>query len=123
MLNRLNKDFLPHSPFHPKNISKENTPKLLRWIPKVGLIRWGFEGLCLNEFEGLEFEIKGPYRGAVVKNGKEALARLGLGERRIGVVFRAQALISVACWSLSYLGLKLTRQKFELMNNPRLQKA
>jgi len=107
--------------FDGKNISEENTPRLLRWIPKVGLIRWGFEGLCLNEFEGLEFETKGPYRGAVVKDGAEALARLGLGARKIGVVVRAQALITFSCWSLSYLGLKLTRQKFEVMNAPMMQ--
>jgi ABC-type multidrug transport system ATPase subunit len=31
--------------FDGKNISEENTPYLLRWIPKVGLIRWGFEGV------------------------------------------------------------------------------
>jgi len=104
-----------------QNISEENTPKLLRWIPKVGLIRWGFEGLCLNEFEGLEFETKGPYRGAVVKDGGEALARLGLGARSIRVVFRSQALISLACWGLSYLGLRLTRQKFEIMRTPYLE--
>ena len=85
------------------------------------MIRWGFEGLCLNEFDGLEFETKGPYRGAVAKDGKEALARLGLGGRSLGVVFKAQALISVACWSLSYLGLKLTRQKFQSMNDPSLE--
>ena len=84
------------------------------------MIRWGFEGLCLNEFEGLEFETKGPYRGAVAKDGREALARLGLGARSVGVVFRAQALISLACWGLSYLGLRLTRQKFEAMNIPRM---
>jgi hypothetical protein len=31
--------------FDGKNISEENTPVLLRWIPKLGLIRWGFEGV------------------------------------------------------------------------------
>merc|ERR1712021_293045 len=83
--------------FDGKNISEENTPRLLKWLPNIGLIRWGFEGLCLNEFEGLEFETKGPRRGGVVKDGNEALARLGLGGRKIGVVYRAQALITFSC--------------------------
>jgi hypothetical protein len=34
--------------FDGKNISEENTPVLLRWIPKVGLIRWGFEGVSFT---------------------------------------------------------------------------
>jgi ABC-type multidrug transport system ATPase subunit len=29
--------------FDGKNISEENTPRLLKWVPKLGLIRWGFE--------------------------------------------------------------------------------
>lgn len=77
--------------------------------------------MCLNEFEGLEFDTKGPRRGAVVKDGSEALARLGLGTRKIGTVFKAQALILFSSWSLSYLGLNLTRQKFEVMNEPMMK--
>merc|ERR1719273_2541406 len=42
--------------FDGKNISMENTPRLLRWIPRVGLIRWAFEGLAINEFTGLIFD-------------------------------------------------------------------
>jgi hypothetical protein len=92
---------------------------LLRWVPKVGLIRWGFEGLCLNEFEGLEFETKGPRRGPVARNGEEALARFGLGTRSLGVVVKAQVLITSACWFLSYIGLNLTRQKYQVMESPK----
>ena len=35
--------------FNGFNISEESTPKRLRFIPKVSLVRWGFEGLCVNE--------------------------------------------------------------------------
>lgn len=87
-------------------------------MPKVGLIRWGFEGLCLNEFEGLIFDTKGPRRGPVASNGEEALARFGLGTRSLGVVVRAQLMITSACWFLSYVGLKLTRQKYQIMETP-----
>ena len=105
--------------FDGKNIAEESTPRLLRWIPKVGLIRWGFEGMCINEFEGLEFEVKGPQRGPVARNGEEALARFGMGARDLGDVVKAQVMITSACWFLSYVGLTLTRQKFQVMEEPK----
>jgi hypothetical protein len=104
--------------FDGKNISEENTPRLLRWLPKVGLIRWGFEGLSLNEFEGLEFDTKGPQRGPVARNGEEALSRFGLAGKSLGNVVKAQLIITTSCWFLSFLGLTLTRQRFQTMEVP-----
>jgi len=104
--------------FDGRNISAENTPKLLRWIPKVSLIRWGFEGLAVNEFNGLEFNTSGPRRGPLVKTGKEALDRFGMADRKLGEVVAAQRNILGACWFLSYLGLSLTGQKYETMVTP-----
>lgn len=104
--------------FDGKNISEENTPRLLRWLPKVGLIRWGFEGLCLNEFEGLVFDTKGIPRGPVARNGEEALSRFGLAGKNLGDVVKAQTIITSACWFLSFLGLTLTKQKFQIMESP-----
>ena len=69
--------------FDGKNIAEENTPKLLRWVNKIGLVRWGFTGLSLNEFEGLEFTSSGPFRGPVAKTGEEALSRFGLETKTI----------------------------------------
>uniref|UniRef100_A0A1D1ZJP5 ABC transporter G family member 7 n=1 Tax=Anthurium amnicola TaxID=1678845 RepID=A0A1D1ZJP5_9ARAE len=37
-------------------VNAENTPLIFRWIPRVSLIRWAFQGLCINEFCGLQFE-------------------------------------------------------------------
>mmetsp|Transcript_5347 Transcript_5347/g.6032 ORF Transcript_5347/g.6032 Transcript_5347/m.6032 type:complete len:233 (-) Transcript_5347:1008-1706(-) len=105
--------------FDGRNISEENTPKILRWIPKVSLIRWGFEGLSVNEFNGLEFDSKGPRRGPVVKTGTEALDRFGMADRSLREVVRAQTNIMGICWLLSYLGLSLTRQKYETMATPK----
>lgn len=104
--------------FDGKNISEENTPRLLRWLPKVGLIRWGFEGLCLNEFEDLKFDTSGPQRGPVAKTGMDALSRFGMADKKLGDVVQAQVMITSACWFLSYLGLTLTRQKYQIMENP-----
>lgn len=82
----------------------------------MGLIRWGFEGLCVNEFEGLAFDASGPRRGPVAKTGADALARFGLGTRSLIDVVRAQLSIATGCWILSYLGLTLTRQRYMAMN-------
>jgi ABC-type multidrug transport system permease subunit len=104
--------------FDGRNISVENTPKYLRWIANVGLIRWGFEGLSLVEFSGLKFNTSGPRRGPVAKTGEEALERMGLGERTLSDVFKAQIAITAACWGLSFMGMTLTRQKFLIMKAP-----
>ncbi|KAL6969919.1 ABC transporter G member 7, variant 3 [Sarracenia purpurea var. burkii] len=37
-------------------VNAENTPIIFRWIPRVSLIRWAFQGLCINEFSGLQFD-------------------------------------------------------------------
>lgn len=104
--------------FDGKNISEENTPALLRWVNQIGLIRWGFTGLAVNEFQGLAFNTSGPRRGPVVKTGEEALARFGLDGKSIEDVIGAQTKIIAGCWFLSFLGLALTRQKYEVMQNP-----
>ena len=105
--------------FDGKNISDESVPRLLRWIPKISLIRWGFEGLCLNEFEGLEFETSGPRRGPVAKTGADALSRFGLGTNSLGTVVQAQLAITLFGWVLSFLGLTLTGQKYMVMQEPK----
>ncbi|KAF7132469.1 hypothetical protein RHSIM_Rhsim09G0067900 [Rhododendron simsii] len=37
-------------------VNAENTPIIFRWIPRFSLIRWAFQGLCINEFSGLHFD-------------------------------------------------------------------
>jgi len=104
--------------FDGKNISEENTPRLLKWVPKLGLIRWGFEGLCVNEFDGLAFATSGPRRGPVAKTGAEALDRFGLGRHSVGQVVRNQLTITGLSWVLALLGLSLTKQKYVEMKAP-----
>ena len=105
------------------------------------MIRWSFEGLCINEFEGLEFDtVSGPRgggggRGTVMaKTGADALARFGLvlassdddddddkttGSRSsLHAVVFAQVAITVFCWLLSYIGLSYTLQRYQRMQIP-----
>lgn len=101
--------------FDGRNISAENTPKLLKWAQNVSLVRWGFEGLAVNEFNGLEFDTSGPKRGPVIKTGKEALDKFGFGDRKLIEVVMAQRNIIVGCWVLSFIGLSLSKTKYETM--------
>ncbi|CAB9531044.1 Putative white-brown complex homolog protein 30 [Seminavis robusta] len=100
--------------FDGRNISIENTPFLLRWIPKVSLIRWGFEGLVVNEFEGLEFDATDS-EGPAAATGKQALAMFGMDDASVEDAVQAEATIMIACWCLAYLGLTLTKQRFVTM--------
>ena len=103
--------------FDGKNISEENIPKFLKWLPKIGVVRWGFEGLAINEFQGLKFDASGPRRGPVTKTGEEALERFGLLGCSVGHVAKVQLMMIGTCWMMSYLGLSLTRQKYQFMTS------
>jgi hypothetical protein len=86
------------------------------------MMRWGFEGLCLNEFNGLVFndDTSSSISSApTIETGSEALALYGLrSDRTLFDVVQAQITIALTCWTFSYLGLTLTRQKFLPMQNP-----
>jgi len=71
----------------------------------------------VNEFNGLKFDTKGPRRGPLVKDGGDALERFGIAKRTLGEVVSAQRNIISVCWLLSYLGLSLTRQRYEVMKS------
>mmetsp|Transcript_33730 Transcript_33730/g.48833 ORF Transcript_33730/g.48833 Transcript_33730/m.48833 type:complete len:685 (-) Transcript_33730:31-2085(-) len=105
--------------FDGKNIAAENVPRIIRWLPKIGLIRWGYEGMCVNEFTGLKFESSGPFRGPVAKTGEDALARYGLEDASIERAVKAQAAVIGVSWFLSFLGLSATKQKYVVMKPPK----
>ena len=58
--------------FDGKNLAVANTPKALRWLQEVSLVRLAWQGLVINEFEGLDFEAKG--RGPQIRDGEDAKA-------------------------------------------------
>jgi hypothetical protein len=94
--------------FNGFNINDKATPAALKLLPKLSLIRWGFEGLAINEFTGLKFPPPptppsmniasasssahrpgkglrssssgrgGPLPASFVSTGEEALLRVGL---------------------------------------------
>lgn len=59
-------------------VNADNTLKVLRWVPDASLIQNAFQGLCINEFTGVEFEQEDCHKErGMMKNGKDVLAWLG----------------------------------------------
>ena len=53
------------------NIAEEDTPKVLRWLPKMSVVRWGFEAMMLNEFKGLNFVCDRPVKQMCAHTGDQ----------------------------------------------------
>uniref|UniRef100_A0A0D9UW74 ABC transporter domain-containing protein n=1 Tax=Leersia perrieri TaxID=77586 RepID=A0A0D9UW74_9ORYZ len=96
-------------------VNPDNTPVIFRWIPKVSLIRWAFQGLCINEFKGLKFEQHHSYD---IQTGEQALERFSLGGIRIADTLAAQGRILMFWYWLTYLLLKKNRPKYQQLLPP-----
>jgi len=55
-------------------VSDQSVPWVLRWIPRVSVIRWSYKTLAVNQFQGIEFLTEGPTDTAT---GEQVLQRLG----------------------------------------------
>ncbi|XP_051149198.1 ABC transporter G family member 7 [Andrographis paniculata] len=96
-------------------VNSENTPIIFRWIPHVSLIRWAFQGLCLNEFTGLKFEHQNSYD---IQSGEQALNRLSFGGSRIRDTITAQTRILVFWYYTTYLLLEKNKPKYQQLEPP-----
>lgn len=96
-------------------VNPDNTPVIFRWIPKASLIRWAFQGLCINEFKGLQFEHQHSYD---VQTGEQALERFSLGGIRIADTLAAQGRILMFWYWLTYLLLKKNRPRYQQLLPP-----
>ncbi|KAK3289264.1 hypothetical protein CYMTET_3297 [Cymbomonas tetramitiformis] len=72
-------------------VTDSNIPRPLRWLPKVSCIRWAWEGLSVNELQGLEFETDG--KPSDIHTGEEMIDRLGLTSWSHALAREAQILI------------------------------
>ncbi|KAL5761107.1 hypothetical protein ACOSQ2_019945 [Xanthoceras sorbifolium] len=91
-------------------VNADNTPIIFRWIPRVSLIRWAFQGLCINEFSGLQFEHQHSFD---VQTGEQALERLSFGGSRIRDTVMAQSRILLFWYCTTYLLLEKNKPKYQ----------
>lgn len=98
-------------------VNAENTPVIFKWIPHISLIRWAFQGLCINEFSGLQFEHHNSYD---IQTGEQALERFSFGGSKIGDTITAQGRILMFWYCITYLLLKNNKPKYQKLEPPLL---
>ncbi|ONI31623.1 hypothetical protein PRUPE_1G322600 [Prunus persica] len=91
-------------------VNAENTPIIFRWIPHISLIRWAFQGLCINEFRGLQFDHQHSYD---IQNGEQALERISFGGSHIRDTMIAQSRILLFLYCTTYLLLQKNKPKYQ----------
>ncbi|KAJ3694396.1 hypothetical protein LUZ60_009876 [Juncus effusus] len=96
-------------------VNSENTPVIFRWIPRVSLIRWAFQGLCINEFKGLKFEQQHSYD---LQTGEQVLERLSFGGSKIKDTIVAQGRILMFWYWTTYILLKKNKPKYQPLLPP-----
>ncbi|KAL3501851.1 hypothetical protein ACH5RR_036300 [Cinchona calisaya] len=96
-------------------VNAENTPIVFQWIPRVSLIRWAFQGLCINEFKGLQFDHQQPFD---IQSGEQALERFSFGGSSIKETVVAQSRILLFWYYTTYLLLKRNKPKYQQLEQP-----
>ena len=86
-----------------------NTPKWLSFVPKVSLIRWAYEALCVNEFDGLELVPEAKFGPKSVSKGSEVLDSMGMGSSTVKNALLWQA--SIIAFNYAATLVSLIRQK------------
>ncbi|XP_076881899.1 ABC transporter G family member 7-like [Bidens hawaiensis] len=96
-------------------VNADNTPIIFRWIPRVSLIRWAFQGLCINEFKGLQFEHQNSFD---IQSGEQALERLSFGGSTISETVMAQSRILLFWYCTTYFLLEKNKPKYQPLEPP-----
>lgn len=95
-------------------VNSENTPAIFRWIPRVSLIRWAFQGLSINEFKGLKFEAKNSFD---LQDGEQVLERLSFGGSVKNAVSQELRIAFFWYW-LTYVLLRRNKAKYQVLESP-----
>ncbi|XP_058769474.1 ABC transporter G family member 7 [Vicia villosa] len=91
-------------------VNPENTPIIFRWIPSASLIRWAFQGLCINEFRDLQFDHQHSFD---IQTGEQALERLSFGRSTIRDTLLVQNRILLFWYCTTYLLLEKNKPKYQ----------
>ena len=100
-------------------VNVDGVPRPLRWIPKTSLIKHAFEGACINELTGLEFDCGAD--GAArqrIKTGEEVLRDLGAGNDTVRDTMINQGRVILAWWWASYRLLVRARPSYVDLRPP-----
>ncbi|KAJ0094726.1 hypothetical protein Patl1_15255 [Pistacia atlantica] len=112
-------------------VNAENTPIIFRWIPRVSLIRWAFQGLfasmnlvVFNLIIRIHSTFKQENRLGEATNLSvlsKALERLSFGGSRIRDTVMAQSRILLFWYCTTYLLLEKNKPKYQQLEPPPLE--
>ncbi|KAL6189999.1 hypothetical protein ACLB2K_036400 [Fragaria x ananassa] len=91
-------------------VNAKNTPIIFRWIPQASLIRWAFQGLCINEFRGLQFDHQHSFD---IQDGEQALERISFGGTHVRETVIAQSRILLFWYCTTYLLMEKNKPKYQ----------
>ncbi|PXF46733.1 ABC transporter G family member 7 [Gracilariopsis chorda] len=95
-------------------VTDENVPGWASWIPRISLIKHAYEGLCVNEFRGLEFQAERPYD---VKTGDQVLQRMTWEDSTVLKTCISQARVLVFNYLATFAILTLKKPRFEKLQH------
>ncbi len=90
-----------------------NVPSYLSWLPNASLIRWSYEGLCLNEFKGLAITPEARGGPLSVKTGDEVLESMKIHESDVIRTLKSQGVIIAVNYIFTFCSLYLQRPQYE----------
>lgn len=99
-------------------VNSENTPTVFRWIPRISLIRWAFQALCINEFKGLKFEQRQSFD---LQTGEQVLERLSFSGSSVGDALVQEGRILLFWYWMTYALLKMKKPKYQPLELPTIQ--
>nr|ATB19621.1 putative ABCG7 [Juniperus procera] len=99
-------------------VNSENTPVVFRWIPRISLIRWAFQALCINEFSGLQFEKQ---HSVDLETGEQVLERLSFSGNSMGNSLAQEGCILLFWYLMTYVLLKTKKPKYQALEIPQAE--
>uniref|UniRef100_A0A0D6R7E5 ABC transporter domain-containing protein n=1 Tax=Araucaria cunninghamii TaxID=56994 RepID=A0A0D6R7E5_ARACU len=99
-------------------VNPENTPVVFRWIPRISLIIWAFQALCINEFKGLEFEKQHPFD---LQTGDQVLERLSFSGSSVRDALTEEGRILLFWYCMTYALLKMKKTKYQQLELPQAE--
>lgn len=100
-----------------------NTPSYLSWVPGTSLIRWAYEALVVNEFQGLSLRPEAVTGPKAVTSGEQVLDSMGFAKASVRGALLAQGAIIAFNYIFTIVSLVLQRPSFEKVKPPRAPAA
>lgn len=99
-------------------VNESNVPGPLKWLPAASLVKQAFEGACINEFKGAEFELD--ERGGGTATGEQVLDRLSFGPpASVRKTLAAQGRIALVYWWFAYRILERKQPRYQPLEVPK----